>query len=169
MTMWSGCQVPKLSMSVGAYWSISACCTANFSTRLWRFWYIALAFIWLGDGPEHHGRCSHVLLKVEEVLGVVGPVGELIIDFPHPRSFGLKALSLDVSINSVELSNEGIKLLERADRGSLHGRGSTLGVGVGTPLGWGFPVLSTILISWRCCHEVGPSYRLSGVGVGLLS
>jgi hypothetical protein len=111
MTMWSGCQVPKLSMSVGAYWSISACCTANFSTRLWRFWYIALAFIWLRDGPEHHGRCSHVLLGVEEILGVVGPLGELIIDFPHPRSFGLKALSLDVSINSVELSNEGIKLL----------------------------------------------------------
>lgn len=69
-----------------------------------------LQFVWLGDGSKHHSRCNLVLPGVEEVLGLVAPLGELIIDFHRPMSLGLKALPLDVTINSFDFSDEGIEL-----------------------------------------------------------
>jgi hypothetical protein len=48
---------------------------------------------------------------VEEVLGAIAPLTELIVDLPCLRPFSLKAPTLDVAINSIEFSNEGVKLL----------------------------------------------------------
>lgn len=61
------------------------------------------------------------MTRVEEVLGIVAPLGELIIDFPRPRTFSLKALLFDVAINYVEFLNEGIKLLLLLSRASFAG------------------------------------------------
>jgi hypothetical protein len=51
------------------------------------------------------------LLGVEEVLGTIAPLNELIVDLPCLRPFSLKAPTLNVAINSIEFSNEGVKLL----------------------------------------------------------
>jgi hypothetical protein len=68
-----------LSMPRVNYRSILACCTVAISTKLRRFWYIVFASSSPSSGgSEHHGRCSHVLCGIEEVLCVVAAVGELV-------------------------------------------------------------------------------------------
>jgi hypothetical protein len=58
---WEGCapvlqdevvRMSQLSTPVGAYRSISACCTGAFSTRLRRFWYITLTSSSSGSGMD---------------------------------------------------------------------------------------------------------------------
>ena len=69
--------------------------------------------LWLNrlrDGLEDHGRCGHILPEVEEVVAIVTPLGELVIDHSCPMPFSLKALSLDVVVGSIVSSDKGIKL-----------------------------------------------------------
>lgn len=61
------------------------------------------------------------MLGVEEVLGAIAPLSELIVDLSCPRPFSLKARTLDVAINSIEFSNEGVKLLLKLSEASLMG------------------------------------------------
>jgi hypothetical protein len=103
------------------------------------------------------------------VLGIVAPLGELIIDFPRPRPFSLNALMLDVAINSIKFSNEGIKLLLLLSKASFAGEDPRLALVLVLLLLVGGSSSPTLLFLWRCCHEAGPFYCLSCVKVGLLS
>jgi hypothetical protein len=63
-------------------------------------------------------------------------LGELVIDLPRPSLLGLKALSLDVAVNPIELIDKGVELLQMLTEGGLTGedRGSTPSVGTSTLL-----------------------------------
>ena len=52
---------------------------------------------------------------------LVAALGVLVVDLPFPRSFGLKALLLDVTINLIELMDESVELLLLLPEGSLVG------------------------------------------------
>jgi hypothetical protein len=79
---WEGCasvlyadveRVLSPSLPAANYRSILVCCTTALSFRLQRFWYTVLVSD--RDGLEHHGRCSHVLSRIEDVLGTIASLG----------------------------------------------------------------------------------------------
>lgn len=80
-----------------------------------------LRFVYLEDGPKHPGYCGHVLSGIEEVLCPVAALGKLVTHLPHPRFLGFKASSLDVTINPIELLDEGIELFLLLLDGGLMG------------------------------------------------
>jgi hypothetical protein len=70
-----------------------------------------------------------VATRVEEVLCPVTALGKLIINLLCPRSFGPEAFMLNVAINSIELTNMGVKLSLLLPKSSLAGKDACL-VGV---------------------------------------
>jgi hypothetical protein len=108
-----------------------------------------------------------ILPGVEEVLATVAPFGKLIINLQRPRPFGLKALPLDVAVNSIELSNEGIKLLLLLPEASFMGKDPRLVLTLVLLFLVGSIFVSlAIFVVWWCRHEASSSHRLSGDRVG---
>jgi hypothetical protein len=106
-------------------------------------------------------------LCVEEVLHVVTALDEMIVDLSCPRSFDLMALSLNVVIDLVKFSDEGIMFLLLLREVSLVGEDvrPTLAL-VFFFLVRGFLVPPDIFISWRCGHKMSASLCLSDDGDG---
>jgi hypothetical protein len=78
------------------------------------------------------------LSRVEEVLGVITPLGELVVDLSCLRPFGLEAASLDIVVDSVEPMHEGVKLLLLLLEAFLTSEDSRLALALFIPpLGWG--------------------------------
>jgi hypothetical protein len=63
---------------------------------------LCLRLAWLKDRPEHHGCRSHVLPGVEEVLGTITALCDLVTGLPRLRLFSFEAFLLNVVINLVE-------------------------------------------------------------------
>lgn len=57
---------------------------------------------------------------------LVAALNEQVIDLPCPRFLGLKAFLLDVIVNPIELTDEGIKLLLLLPEGGLSGEDARL-------------------------------------------
>lgn len=70
-----------------------------------------LWFVGLRDGLEHHGHCGHVLPRVEEVLGAIALLGELVLNFPCREFIDFPMSLLYDVVDPVKPSHEGIELL----------------------------------------------------------
>ena len=81
-------------------------------------------------------------------------------------SLGLKALLLDVVVNSIELTDKSTKLLLLLPKGGLAGKDMRLVLALIFFLLVGDLVVPVNVISWRRCHETGSFRCLVGVRVG---
>lgn len=93
---------------------------------------------------------------------------ELVTDLPRPRFLGLKAIPLDVALNPIEFTYEGVELLVVLMEGGITGKDARLALAlVLFFLVRGLLVPSPIVILWRCCHEIDPFSHIVAVRVGL--
>lgn len=128
---------------------------------------LRLGLICLVDRSEHHGRCGHVLLGVEEVLRAIITFSDLITNLPSPGPFAFKASLLNVAVNPIEPLDECVELLLLLSKGSLVGKDARLTLAlVFIFLVGGLQVSPSIVASWRRGYEASSFLHLVRVHVG---
>jgi hypothetical protein len=115
------CAGGKLPINLGLLYCDSLHQVAEVPVHRPRLW-----FIWLRDGPEHHGCCGHVFSGVEEILRPVAAFNDLITYLPCSGFLGFEASPLDVAVDPVELLDESVELLLLLPEGGLLGEDARL-------------------------------------------
>lgn len=87
---------------------------------------LCLGLVRFVDRSDHHGRRSHVLPRVEEVLCVLATFSYQTTNLTRSGPFGFKASLLNVVVNPVEPHDECVELLLLLSEGSLAGEDAHL-------------------------------------------